>query len=55
MIKEGEIPLLNKLVRGLEEAQLRLEESYEKKDYENFEKAKKAILQTQRKISEIVK
>ncbi len=55
MIKEGEILLLNQLVKSLEEAQLRLEESYEKKDYENFEKAKKVILQAQRKISEIVK
>lgn len=54
MIKEGEILLLDKLVRSLEESQLRLEDSYEKEDYENFENAKKALLQAQKKISEIV-
>ena len=55
MIKEGEILLLNQLAKILEETQMRMEEAYEKRDYENFEKAKKEILQTQRKISEIVK
>jgi len=55
MIKEGEILLLNQLVKSLEEAQLSLEEAYEKEDYENFDKSKKSIFQIQRKISETIK
>ena len=55
MIKESEILLLSQLARILEETQVRMEEAYKKEDYKNFEKAKKEILQIQRKISEAVK
>jgi exonuclease VII small subunit len=49
-----DISFLNQLVKTLEEAELNLEESYEKRDYEDFEKSKKFILQIQKKISEKV-
>ena len=43
---------LSQLIKALEEAGLKLEEFYEKKDYKNFDKTKKLILQIQKKISE---
>ena len=61
MQKEGkifrreDIEFLNQLIKALEEAELKLEEAYEKKDYENFNKSKKFIMQIQRKISEVIK
>ena len=54
MIKE-DIPFLNQLVKALEETELKLEEAYEKKDDESFNKSKKFMLQVQRKISEVIK
>ena len=45
---------LNQLIKSLEEANLKLEEAYDKKDHENFNKAKKLILQLQKQINEIV-
>ena len=59
--KEGEllsrenIVFLNQLVSSLEEAELKLEESYRDKNYENFSRLKKFILEIQKKISEIIK
>jgi len=50
-----EISFLSQLVKTIEEAELKLEEAYEKKDYESFNKSKKFILKMQEKISEIVK
>ena len=55
MVKREDIPFLNQLVKALEEAELKLEEAYEKKDYEDFNKSKKFMLQIQRKISEVIK
>lgn len=61
MKKEGEnfskedIPFLNQLVKSLEEAELKLEEAYEKKDYEKFNKSKKFMLEIQKQISEAIK
>lgn len=49
------IVFLDQLVKSLEEAELSLEEAYDKKDYENFNKSKKFIFQIQKKISEILK
>ncbi len=46
------ILFISQLIRALEEAGLKLEEFYEKKDYKNFDKTKKLILQIQKKISE---
>ena len=54
-MKKSDVPFLNQLVRALEEGESKLEEFYNKKDYENFAKAKKFILQVQKKISEVVK
>lgn len=54
-MKKSDIPFLNQLVKALEETELNLEKFYEQKDYENFIKAKKFILQVQKKISEVVK
>jgi len=59
--KEGEglsrenIVFLNQLVSSLEEAELKLEKSYRDRDYENFSRLKKFILEIQKKISEIIK
>ena len=53
-VMKEDVSFLNQLVKSLEEALLKLEESYEKKDYENFNMAKKFILQIQNKISEII-
>ena len=50
-----DISFLSQLVKALEEAELNLEEYYEKKDYENFEISKKFILQIQKKIAENIK
>ncbi len=55
MIKEEDIIFLNQLVESLEEAELKLEKSYSERNYENFDKSKKIILQIQRKISETIK
>lgn len=50
-----EISFLNQLLKTLEEAEPKLETAYERKDYTNFNKLKKLILQIQKKISEITK
>ena len=53
MIKEDNISLLNQLVGTLESSFEEFKKAYDKKDSENFNKQKKIIIQTQRKISEI--
>ena len=55
MIKEGNISLLNRLVGTLESSFKEFKKAYEKKDSENFNKLKRIIIQTQRKISEIAR
>ena len=52
--KEGVSPLTN-LIKALEEAGLRLEQAYQKKDPIKFESEKKLLMQSQRKISEDLK
>jgi len=54
-MKKEDITFLNQLIKALEEAESKLEEAYDKKDYESFDKSKKLILQIQKKISEIIK
>ncbi len=54
MIKKEDIMFLNQLVHTLEEAELKLEESYNKKNYENFNNMKKLIMQIQNKISGVL-
>ena len=54
MIKKEDIMFLNQLVNTLEEAELKLEEAYEEKNYEIFDNMKKLIMQIQSKISGVV-
>lgn len=55
IIKKDEIIFLNQLINSLEEAYQKLETAYKNKDYENFNKLKKFILEVQEKISESLK
>lgn len=47
--------VLNQLVMSLKESELKLEEYYNKKDYANFNNAKKFMLIISKKISEVIK
>jgi hypothetical protein len=51
MEKQG-VSVFNQLLRSFEEAEIRFEESYKKKDYDSFAKSKKIILEIQNKILE---
>jgi exonuclease VII small subunit len=51
---EKDMPFLNQLIQSLEETQLKLEEAYNRKDIETFNKTKKFMMQIQEKISEII-
>jgi len=53
--EDEQISLLNQLVKTLEDSLEKLNKSYEKKDPENFNKSKAILVQTQRRIFEIVK
>ena len=61
MQKEGRIPekdaleYLNQLIATLDESLSKLEDYYEKKDYENFDKMKRFISKIFTKIEEIIK
>lgn len=50
MIKEGDIPVLKNLIATLQKSFNSLKESYQKKDSENFNKAKGELVRTQREI-----
>ena len=52
-MKRDEILFLSQLIRSLAESEEELEKSYKKKDYENFNKTKKIMLQIQGEISKI--
>ena len=54
MIKKEDVMFLNQLVNTLEEAGLKLEESYNEKNYEDFNNMKKLIMQIQNKISGVL-
>jgi hypothetical protein len=54
-MEKGDVPLLEQMIKSLEEANDILNESYNKNDSQKFNKAKKIILQIQDKISEILK
>ncbi len=54
-MKKEDIPFLNQLVEAADEARLILEKSYSNKDSENFNKAKKFIIQVHKKILETIK
>ena len=55
ILGKEEITFLNQLVKTLEEAESKLEQAYEKRNHENFNRLKKLILQVQKKISEVIK
>jgi len=52
--EEEQISLLNQLIKALEDSFEKLNKAYEKKDPENFNKAKAILVQTQRRIFEVV-
>ncbi|MCL5018560.1 MAG: hypothetical protein M1416_02210 [Candidatus Pacearchaeota archaeon] len=54
-MKTEEIQFLSQLVSSLEDAEKNLARSYEKRDYEKFNQAKKIMLRIQKEISEIIK
>lgn len=54
-MKKEEILFLNQLIKSLEEAGRNLEISYEKRDYESFNKSKKIMLRIQKEISNMIK
>lgn len=55
MIKEGSISLLNESIKTLESSFEEFEKTYNKKDSENFNEIKRTLIQTQKKILEIMK
>jgi len=49
IFNQEDVTFLNHLINALEESELKLEEAYDKKDYENFNRTKKMMLQIQKK------
>ncbi len=54
-MKKEEVLFLNQLTKSLEEAGKNLEKSYQKRDYESFNKSKKIMLRIQKEISNMIK
>lgn len=52
---QEEIFFISQLIKSLEESMLKLEEYYNKKDYENFTNLKKLMISVSKKISEVIK
>jgi len=55
MIDSDDIQILAQLIEALNDSAIRLEEYYGKRDIENFNKSKKALLDFQKKIAEMLK
>ncbi|MCH8945482.1 MAG: hypothetical protein IIA85_00995 [Nanoarchaeota archaeon] len=55
ILSKEDIFFLNQLIKSLEESELKLEEYYNKKDYENFNNLKKLMISVSNKISEVIK
>jgi hypothetical protein len=55
MMKKEDILFLNQLIKSLGEAEEVLEKDYEKRNYEEFSKAKKIMLRIQKGISDAIK
>ena len=53
-LTKEELTFLSQLIKALGEARVSLEQAYERKDYDNFNKSKKFLLQIQNKILEII-
>ena len=54
-LNSNEISLLNQLIKTAENSFEGLKKAYEKEDSESFNKLKATLIQTQRRISEVVK
>lgn len=54
-MKKESVQFLSQLVLSLDEAEAKLENAYGENNIENFNKAKKLILQINRKIAEVIK
>ena len=54
-MKRGDIQFLNQLVKSLEDAELKLERAYNRKDYHQFNETKRFMLQISKQISENLK
>lgn len=54
-MKREEILFLSQLVKSLVEAERNLEKTYEKRNYTDFNKSKKIMLEIQKEISNIIK
>ncbi len=50
-MKKEEVLFLSQLIKSVEEAVEKLEKSYKKKDYKNFNNSKKTIIGIQQEIS----
>lgn len=55
VFNKEEIIFLDQLAKTIEQTVLKLDEAYEKKDYDNFNALKKFVLKIHEKISEVVK
>ncbi|MFC1710828.1 hypothetical protein ACFLZJ_01585 [Nanoarchaeota archaeon] len=53
-MKKGDVAFLIQLVNALEQAEHSLEQAYESKDYDSFNKSKKLILQIQKRIEGVI-
>ena len=55
MIKKEDISFINQLNESLEKAYKKLEEAYEKKDIDEFNKIKKFMIKIQKQISKVIR
>lgn len=53
-MKKEDIPVLDQIIESVGEAMPKLEKYYYDKDYENFSRTKRFILELQKKILEIL-
>ena len=54
-MKIGDITFLNQLVNTIEQSSIKMEDYYEKEDYDKFNESKKLILEMVNKISAMIK
>ena len=54
-MEKEDVIILNQLVRALEEAELSLEEGFQKNDFEKFSESKKIMMNIQKKIEDMIK
>ena len=54
MVTKENVDFLGQLVSSLEKARMKLEGAYQRKDYDEFNKIKKFILNIQKRIEEVI-